>query len=121
MKLKLFIIILILFFASEARAQTSTSTIVWTMNDVLSDAQGFVYNLKTDATAPVLITPVTCALVATVVNCSGPVATPTPGQHTWILIASTADGTLSAASAPVTGTMPAVPGGIKVSVKLTFP
>lgn len=83
-----------------------------------ADAGAYVYTLKIDAAAPVVV-PATCASVAAVTQCSTPLVLPAGTSHTLILTASNGFG--SASSAPLTGSPPVPAVNIKVIVTVTVP
>ena|SRR5712691_4883724 len=121
---RLLIVVIALSAALQTSAQTATSTASWQMpGNILADANTFNYSLKDGTAAAVPMTATSCVGLGTpvVVTCSGTVATPAPGSHSWTVIAASPDGTLQAASVPKVGIMPAAPTGVKISITLTFP
>lgn len=100
-------------------AQTSTSTAQWNQGNTLADAKTFTYKLQDGSGIPVAISNVACSQVAAVVLCTGTIPQPAAGPHSFLVLATSQDGALTATSLPTVGVMPASPNGVRVTVTVT--
>lgn len=110
----------LLSLSVPVQAQTATATATWVQLNTLPDAQSFKYSLKDGTATSVPLTGVTCATVTGVTQCSATVPLPSSGPHSFVLIASSPDGALSAASPVLLGIMPGAPNGFKITITVTL-
>lgn len=109
---------ILVLFAAPLFAQAPTWVLNWDQpNASLTDAQGYVFQLKVDTAAPANIV-ATCT-AGSPVKCIAQLPTLVTGPHTLTLSAANAFGTVN--SAPLSGVPPSAPSNIVIVIKITVP
>lgn len=120
------LIIVVLAFLSllpaavQAQTVTTKAKATWVQPNTVADAMTFAYVLKDGTTKSDPVTGAVCAVTQGVVVCNGDVPLPGPGPHQFTLVATSADGALSAASPILVSVMPGAPSGFKVNITITI-
>lgn len=124
MKLKIVALLsafVLMALTAHAQVVTATAKAIWTQPNTVAEAQSFTYKLADGTATPVAITGVLCTMaVPGVVSCQGTIPSVSSGPHSFIVLASSPDGALTAASLPLVGTMPGAPTGPKITVTVTI-
>ena len=106
---------------AHAQVVTATAKASWTQPNTVTDAQSFTYKLADGTTTPIAITGVLCSMtIPNVVSCTGVIPLPAAGPHSFVVLAISPDGALTASSIPIVGVMPGAPNAPKITVTVTI-
>lgn len=117
---KILLTLLFLLISHSSFAQTTSFKLAWDQGlatgHTYTDVQGYVYTLKVDTAAPILVA-ATC-VNGTPIKCTTPLSLPS-GPHTLVLIVTNGFGTAS--STPLNGVPPIAAVSVSVTVTVVIP